>query len=181
MVATKNGTANQGYIRVEDDMKFTFPLEMKVAYRSNLIDVVQNTAAITHRVAAYASYTFAPNLRLYGEYACLYTEDQDINTAVENYIAPESKYFTQGDYVQPFYAGVEIPTFGILSNLMFEMEYIKDREEKIHFAKDNKMDDLAWTVALVKNIGKSKLQFSVYSEDEVSDVGLAFRLTSTIK
>lgn len=64
---------------------------------------------------------------------------------------------------------------------MFEMEYIKDREEKIHFAKDNKMDDLAWTVALVKNIGKSKLQFSVYSEDEVSDVGLAFRLTSTIK
>lgn len=181
MVATKNGTANQGYIRVEDDMKFTFPLEMKVAYRSNLIDVVQNTAAITHRVAAYASYTFAPNLRLYGEYACLYTEDQDINTAVENYIAPESKYFTQGDYVQPFYAGVEIPTFGILSNLMFEMEYIKNREEKIHFAKDNKMDDLAWTVALVKNIGKSKLQFSVYSEDEVSDVGLAFRLTSTIK
>lgn len=181
MVAAKNGTANQGYIRVEDDLKFTFPLDMKFAYRSNLIDAVQNTAAITHRVAAYASFTFAPNLRLYGEYACLYTEDEDINTEVSNYIAPESKYFTQGDYVQPFYVGLEIPTFGVLNNLMFEMEYIKDREEKIHFAKDNKMDDLAWTVALVKNIGKSKLQFSVYSEDEMSDVGLAFRLTSTIK
>ena len=25
MVATKNGTANQGYVRIEDDMKFTFP------------------------------------------------------------------------------------------------------------------------------------------------------------
>lgn len=181
MVAAKNGTANQGYIRIEDDLKFTFPLDMKFAYRSNLIDAVQNTAYITHRVAAYASYTFIPNLRLYGEYACLYTENDDINTSVDNYVAPESKYFTPGDYIQPFYVGVEIPTFGVLSNLMFEMEYIKDREEKIHFAKDNKMDDLAWTVALVKTIGKSKLQFSVYSEDEMSDVGLAFRLTSTLK
>lgn len=181
MVAAKNGTANQGYIRVEDDLKFTFPLDMKFAYRSNLIDAVQNTAAITHRVAAYASYSFMPNLRLYGEYACIYTEDEDIDTQAPNYLAPESKYFTQGDYIQPFYVGVEIPTFGILNNLMFEMEYIKDREEKIHFAKDNKIDDLAWTVALVKSIGKSKLQFSVYSEDEMSDLGLAFRLTSTIK
>jgi len=173
MVATKDNKANTGYIRVEDDMKF--------AYRANLIDAVQNTAAITHRVAAYASFTFAPNLRLYGEYACLYTENEEINTKAPNYVAPESKYFTQGDYVQPFYVGVEIPTLGILNNLMFEMEYIKDREENIHFAKNNKMDDIAWTVALVKNLGKSKLQFSVYSEDEVSDVGMAFRLTSTIK
>lgn len=181
MVAAKDGKANQGYVRVEDDMKFSFPLEVKAAYRGNLVDVVQNTAALTHRVAAYASYTFVPNLRLYGEYACIYTQDEDIDTEVSNYIAPESKYFTQGDYYQPFYVGLELPTFGILSNLMVEVEYIKDREEKIHFAKNNDMDDLAWTVALVKNLGKSKLQFSVYSEDEVSDVGLAFRLTSTIK
>ena len=181
MVAAKDGKANQGYVRVEDDMKFSFPLEVKAAYRGNLVDVVQNTAALTHRVAAYASYTFVPNFRLYGEYACIYTQDEDINTEASNYIAPESKYFTQGDYYQPFYVGLELPTFGILSNLMVEVEYIKDREEKIHFAKNNDMDDLAWTVALVKNLGKSKLQFSVYSEDEVSDVGLAFRLTSTIK
>ena len=181
MLATKDNKANTGYLRVEDDMKFTFPLEVKVGYRVNLIDVVQNTSYLTHRMSAYASYTFVTNLRLYGEYACIYTQDEDINTEASNYIAPESKYFTQGDYYQPFYVGLELPTFGILSNLMVEVEYIKDREEKIHFAKNNDMDDLAWTVALVKNLGKSKLQFSVYSEDEVSDVGLAFRLTSTIK
>lgn len=180
MVATKDGKANSGYIRVEDDLKFTFPLEMKFAYRSNLIDVVQNTAYVTHRVAAYASYSFMPNLRLYGEYACLYTEDDDTNmAAVDNYIAPESKYFTAGDYYQPFYVGLEVPTFGILSNLMFEMEYIKDRQE-IHNSKAE-MDDLAWTVALVKTIGKSKLQLSAYSENEMTDLGLAFRLTTTFK
>ncbi|MCQ2106171.1 MAG: hypothetical protein MJZ26_10305 [Fibrobacter sp.] len=181
MVAAKNGTANQGYVRVEDDLKFTFPLDMKFAYRANLIDVVQNTAAVTHRVAAYASYTFMPNLRLYGEYACIYTEDEDINTSAKNYIAPESKYFTQGDYVQPFYVGLEVPTFGILSNLMFEMEYIKDRQDVIHKTPNNEMDDLAWTVALVKSVGKSKLQFSLYSEDEMTDLGMAFRLTTTFK
>ena len=71
MLATKDGNANQGYLRVEDDMKFTFPLEVKAAYRGNLIDVVQNTAYLTHRVAAYASYSIIPNLRLYGEYACI--------------------------------------------------------------------------------------------------------------
>lgn len=176
MVATRDGNANTGYVRVEDDMKFTFPLDIKVAYRGNLVDVVQNTAALTHRVAAYASYAFIPNFRLYGEYACIYTQDEDINTKAANYVGPESKYFKQGEYVQPFYAGIELPTFNILSNLMFEMEYIKDRDL---IQKD--ADDLAWTVALVKNVGKSKLQFSVYSEETLSDVALAFRLTSTIK
>ncbi len=179
MVAAKNGTANQGYVRVEDDMKFSFPLEVKAAYRANVIDVVQNTAAITHRVAAYASYAFVPHLRLYGEYACLYTQDEDINKEAKNYVGPESAYFTQGDYYQPFYVGLEIPTFDILSNLMFEMEYIKDRADLSKSQPD--ADDLAWTVALVKSIGKSKLQFSVYSEETLSDVGLAFRLTSTFK
>ena len=88
MVAAKNGTANQGYVRVEDDMKFTFPLEVKVAYRANLVDVVQNSAYITHRVAAYASYEFLPILRAYGEYACVYTQDDEIDPNVENYLAP---------------------------------------------------------------------------------------------
>jgi len=180
MVAAKDGKANQGYIRVEDDMKFSFPLEVKAAYRSNLIDVVQNTAAVTHRVAAYASYSIIPNFRLYGEYACIYTENEDVETEAGNYVAPESKYFVTGEYVQPFYVGLEVPTFGILSNLMFEVEYIKDRQEKVHYSK-SEMDDLAWTVALVKTVGKSKLQLSAYSENEMTDLGLAFRLTTTFK
>ena len=166
-------------------MKFTFPLEVKAAYRGNLIDVVQNTAYLTHRVAAYASYSIIPNLRLYGEYACIYTQDDDINTKAHNYIAPESKYFQPGIYYQPTYVGLELPVRLVpvmnvlLSNLMVEGEYINDRQ--IMADSKAEMDDWAWTVALVRNIGKSKLQFSVYSENEVSDVGLAFRLTSTIK
>ena len=185
MLASKDGNANQGYLRVEDDMKFTFPLEVKAAYRGNLIDVVQNTAYLTHRVAAYASYSIIPNLRLYGEYACIYTQDDDINTKAPNYIAPESKYFQPGIYYQPTYVGLELPVRLVpvmnvlLSNLMVEGEYINDRQ--IMADSKAEMDDWAWTVALVRNIGKSKLQFSVYSENEVSDVGLAFRLTSTIK
>lgn len=179
MLAAKDGNANQGYFRIEDDMKFTFPLEIKAAYRANFIDVVQNTAYVTHRVAAYASYTIMPNLRLYGEYACLYTEDENLDKKADNYIAPESKYFTPGDVYNPFYLGVELPTFGILSALMVEWEYINDREDL--YTGNDKIDDWAWTVALVKSIGKSKLQFSIYSENEMTDVGLAFRLTTTIK
>ena len=185
MVATKNGTANQGYVRIEDDMKFTFPLEVKVAYRSNAIDVVQNTAYITHRVAAYASYEFLPILRAYGEYACIYTQDDDINQDVENYVAPESKYFQPGIYYQPFYLGLDYAPNSsfmstIMSHLMVEWEYINKRDN-LYGAPKGTYDDWAWTVAYVKSIGKSKLQFSVCSENEMSDVGLAFRLTSTIK
>jgi hypothetical protein len=185
MLATMDGNANRGYLRVEDDMKFTFPLEVKVAYRGNLVDVVQNTAYLTHRVAAYGSFSIIPNLRFYGEYACIYTQDEDIDTKALNYVAPESKYFKPGIYYQPTYIGLELPVRMVpvmnvlLSNLMVEGEYINDRQ----IMADSKavMDDWAWTVALVRNIGKSKLQFSVYSENEVSDVALAFRLTSTIK
>ena len=188
MVATKNGNANQGYVRIEDDMKFTFPLELKVAYRSNAIDVVQNTALVTHRVAAYASYNVLPILRAYGEYACIYTQDDDINTEAANYIAPESRYFQPGIYFQPFYLGLDFaPSTGILNTLMshfmVEWEYINKREN-LYSADEqekNSYDNWAWTVAYVKNIGKSKIQFSVYSENEMSDVGLAFRLTTTIK
>ncbi|SHL27966.1 hypothetical protein [Fibrobacter sp. UWEL] len=180
MVAAKDNKANTGYVRVEDDMKFTFPLELKVAYRSNLIDVVQNTSYLTHRMAAYASYTFMPNLRLYGEYACIYTVDEDISTSVDNYKAQELGYMNKaGKMFNPFYVGLELPTFGILTNLMAELEYIKDRDQVD--AKKPNADELAWTVALVKTVGKSKLQFSVYSEETLSDVGMAFRLTTTIK
>ena len=185
MVAAKNGTANQGYVRVEDDMKFTFPLEVKVAYRANLVDVVQNSAYITHRVAAYASYEFLPILRAYGEYACVYTQDDEIDPNVENYLAPESKYYQPGIYYQPFYLGLDLApqnklASALINHLMVEWEYINKRDN-LYGAPKGTYDDWAWTVAYVKNVGKSKIQFSVYSENELSDVGLAFRLTSTIK
>ena len=183
MVAAKNGTANQGYIRIEEDMKFTFPLEVKAAYRANFIDQIQNTAYMTHRLAAYASYAFIPRLRLYGEFGLTYTEDEEINHNVDNYVAPELSYMNvAGIRYMPFYVGLELPVSMvpglnmILTNLYYEMEYVRDRDDIQADA-----DELAWTVAMVKTIGKSKLQFSVYSEKEMTDVGLAFRLTTTFK
>ena len=185
MVATQDGNANRGYVRVEEDMKFTFPLEMKIAYRSNLIDVLQNTAYVTHRVAAFASYNALPELRVYGEYACIYTQDDDINTSASNYLAPETKYYQPGIYFQPFYLGLDFaPKSGILStlmsNFMVEWEYINKRDN-LYAVSKHTYDDWAWTVAWNKKIGSSRLQFSVYSENELSDVALAFRLTTTIK
>lgn len=185
MLATQDGNANRGYLRVEEDMKFTFPLEMKVAYRGNLIDVLQNTAYITHRLAAYASYNIIPELRAYGEYSCVYTQDDDLNKNAKNYIAPETKYYQPGIYFQPFYLGLDFaPKSGILnvlmSDLMVEWEFI-DKRDNLYAATRHTYDDWAWTVAYVKKIGASKLQFSVYSEKEISDVAFAFRLTTTLK
>lgn len=185
MFATKDDKINKGYVRVEEDMKFTFPLEVKVAYRSNLADIIQNTAYLTHRMAAYASYDVIPELRVYGEYACIYTQDDDLNTDVPNYIAPDTKYYLPGIYFQPFYLGLDFaPKTGILNtlmtDLMVEWEYINKRDN-LYAATKHTYDDWAWTVAWNKKIGSSKLQFSVFSENELSDVGLAFRLTTTIK
>ena len=135
MLATQDGNANRGYLRVEEDMKFTFPLEMKVAYRGNLIDVLQNTAYITHRLAAYASYNIIPELRAYGEYSCVYTQDDDLNKNAKNYLAPETKYYQPGIYFQPFYLGLDFaPQSGILnvlmSDLMVEWEFIATAKRK---------------------------------------------------
>ena len=185
MLATQDGNANRGYLRVEEDMKFTFPLEMKVAYRGNLIDVLQNTAYITHRLAAYASYNIIPELRAYGEYSCVYTQDDDLNKNAKNYIAPETKYYQPGIYFQPFYLGLDFaPQGGILnvlmSDLMVEWEFI-DKRDNLYAVTKHTYDDWAWTVAYVKKIGASKLQFSVYSEKKISDVAFALRLTTTLK
>ena len=184
MLATRDNRASTGYIRIEEDLKFDFPLEAKLAYRVNAIDRVQHTAALTHRVAAYLSYKFF-DFRLYGEYANIYTENgyQKKRTA-RNYVAPESSYLFFGQAYHPFYIGAEYaPTEGIMnilmSSLYVEWECIGDRA-LIHENK-KKIDDWAWTVAWAKKIGKSKLQFSVYSGNEISDVGFAFRLTSTFK
>lgn len=183
MLATKDNKANTGYLRVEDDMKFTFPLEVKVGYRVNFIDAIQYTISITHRMAAYASYTFMPNLRLYGELGVLYTENEELSLSAPNTRLQELSYMDgPGNLMMPFYVGLELPVSivpGInnaLSAFFIEVEYVNDRERAQVGA-----DDLAWTIAMVKNIGKSKLQFSVYSENQASDVGLAFRLTTTFK
>ena len=185
MLATQDGNANRGYFRIEEDMKFTFPLEMKVAYRGNLIDVLQNTAYITHRIAAYASYNVLPILRLYGEYSCVYTQDDDLNKDAKNYIAPETKYYQPGIYFQPFYLGLDFaPKSGfwniLMSDLMVEWEFI-DKRDNLYAVSKHTYDDWAWTVAWNKKIGSSRLQFSIYSEKEISDVAFAFRLTSTFK
>ena len=179
MLATSDNKANTGYVRVEESLKFTFPLEMKFAYRTNAIDVVQNTSYITHRIATYASFSIIPNLRLYGELACFYTQDEDLVETVPNFVRKDPSYLKPGEAWLPFYVGLEIPTFGVLDNFLFEVEYIKDRDEVS--AKQPNASELAWTAALVKKLGKSKLQFSVYSEEELNDIGLAFRLTSTIR
>ncbi|MCQ2091676.1 MAG: hypothetical protein MJY85_03270 [Fibrobacter sp.] len=186
MVGVRDGRADAGYIRIEDDMKFTFPLELKVAYRANVLDQMNHTAYMTHRVAAYASYTFIPNLRLYGEYGLTYTQDEDLNKTVHNYMAQELGYMNKpGEMFMPFYIGMELPVSivpginTVLSNFFFEMEYVKDRGH-VDSKKPN-ASDLAWTLAMARTIGKSKLQFSVYNDDGIGDVGLAFRLTTTIK
>ena len=186
MLATQDGNANRGYLRVEEDMKFTFPLEVKVGYRSNQADPIQYTAYTTHRIATYASYNIVPAFRIYGEYACIYTQDEDLSKTAPNYLAPESDYFKPGIYFQPFYLGMDFaPQSGILntlmSNLMVEWEYIDKRDNLDPKNTKHTYDEWAWTVAYVKKIASSKLQFSVYSENEITDVGLAFRLTTTFK
>ena len=186
MLATRDNKANTGYIRVEEDLKFDFPLEAKFAYRVNSVDVVQNTAHLTHRFATYLSYKPLDFLRFYGEYAYIITHKEYINEKVSNYVAPESKYMTEGNSFHPFYIGAEYTPAKdcfmntLMSSLYVEWEHINGRPY-LSGKYNNKIDEWAWTVAWAKKIANSKLQFSVYSGNEISDVGFAFRLTSTIK
>ena len=176
-------------LRFEEDLKFNsldIPLELKLAYRVNAIDRIQNTAALTHHIATYISYSFSPALRVYGEFANIHTQNDGIkmDKKPRNYVAPESNYLVQDKTYNPFYFGLEFtPKEGLLNTLMsslyIEWERIGDRQ-KVHISKD-KMDDWAWVFAWAKKVGKSKLQFSLYSGNEISDLGLAFRLTTTFK
>ncbi len=184
MVATRDNKFNTGYVRIEEDLKFEFPLEAKFAYRVNAIDPVQNTVAITHRLATYLSYKPLDFLRVYGEYGFIVTQDDEVKTTAPNYVAPEYKYMKPGDAYHPFYLGAEYSPkkdcfmSTLMSSLYVEWEHINDRAD---LTGGKKIDDWAWTVAWAKKIANSKLQFSVYSGNEISDVGFAFRLTSTIK
>ena len=179
MLATRDNKGNTGYIRIEEDLKFEVPLELKLAYRSNAIDRIQKTAFLTHRFAAYASYKFSPSLRIYGEYAHIYTQDEKIKKTAWNYVAPDNSYMEPGEGYNPFYFGLEFSPLNTSSSLYIEWERIGDRQ-KIHKSKDD-MDNWAWTIAAAKKIGKSKLQLSAYSGNEISDLGIAFRLTTTFK
>ena len=161
-----------GYLRFEETLKFG-DAKVSVAYRGNVLDPIQHTAEVTHRVAGRASYYFLKNLGVYGEVAYIYTGD-DENLSVENAIKPE---YVQGTEYVPFFVGIEIPTAGILNSLYAELEYLSNRDELQADA-----DAVAWTVSLIKKIGKrSKIQLSAYSENEVSDVAIAARFTATVQ
>lgn len=170
MVATGDGNFNTGYVRVEENIALA-GLKATVAYRSNVIDPIQNTAEITHRIAARASYEVMKNLKVYGEVAIITTgdEEEDHEDAIHEY--------GFGTTYVPFFVGVEIPTVGILDNLYAEFEYIGDRDEL-----NSDADEIGWSVGVVKKLGsKTKLQVGLYSETEVSDVALAARVTSTLQ
>ena len=177
MIATNDNKFNTGYVRVEERLKFSFPLELAAAYRVNALDAMNQAATQTHRVAGYASYSIIKNLRLYGEVAYIKTTtDSDVNAesiAAGNAIKPED---VQGSEHLPFYVGLEIPTMGILDHMMFELEHVGDRDEINEGA-----DDFAWAVALIKSYGRTKAQLNVFSEKELDDVGIALRFTTTIK
>lgn len=179
MLGTTSKNFNTGYVRVEENLKFSFPLEMKLAYRVNAIDAMTKTAVQTHRVAAKAAYSILKDFKVYGEVAVLSTGEDDYidSTSIANNKAVSPEY-KQGSTYVPFYVGLNIPTAGILDGLMLEAEYIKDRNEL-----QSNADDLALSLAVVKKIGKMKGQFTVFSGKELKlkETTLALRITTTIK
>ena len=172
LLGTYDSKFDTGYLRFEENLKFG-DAQIGAAYRVNALDPIQHTAEVTHRVAGRASYYFLKNLGIYGEVAYIYTGDGE-DLTVDNAIKPE---YAQGSEYVPFFAGIEIPTAGILNNLYAEVEYIGDRDQLEPGA-----DEVAWTVSAIKKIGKrTKLQVNLFSEKEVSDVAVAARITATIQ
>lgn len=178
MLATKDGNFNTGYVRVTDDIKLNKSFKLGLGYRANIIDPIQYTAVVTHRGSLRANVKLAEKFAVYGEAAAIVTgKDKDVNAeSIQNKEATASDYAQDTKYY-PVYAGVEIPTAGILDKAFVEIEYIKDRDE---LNKDS--DELGWAVGLAKKIGsRSKAQVTLYSEKKISEVALAARLTTTIK
>ena len=172
ILGTYDNKFDTGYLRFEETLKFG-DAKISAAYRGNVLDPIQHTADVTHRLAGRASYYFAKNLGIYGEVAYIYTDDSE-DLSVANAIKPE---YAQGTEYVPFFVGIEIPTAGFLNSLYAELEYFSKRDELQADA-----DELAWTVSLIKKIGKrSKIQLSAYSEKEVSDVAIAARFTATVQ
>ena len=172
LLGTYDNKFDTGYIRAEETLKLG-DAKVSVAYRGNVLDPIQHTAEVTHRVAGRASYNVFKNFGLYGEVAFIYTGDGE-NLSADNAI--KSEYAQDSKYI-PFFVGVEIPTAGILNSLYAELEYLNNRDELQEDA-----DKLAWTVSLIKKLGKrSKIQLSAYSENEFSDVAIAARFTATVQ
>lgn len=179
MLATTDNKWNTGYLRVEEQLKFSFPLTLNLAYRVNAIDPVQNTTYTTHRLAAKASYEIAKKFRVYGELAFLATpDDDDVNVNAENYVNTQDSYLKAGESYVPFYVGLELPA-PFVDHLFAEVEYIKDRDQLS--SKQPDADELGWAVTLVKKAGKAKVQLGVYSGEKVSDVGVASRVSVNFK
>ena len=178
MLATEDGNFNSGYVRVTDDFKLNNSFKLGLGYRSNVIDPVQYTAVLTHRGSLRANVKFSDKFLVYGEAAAIITgKDKDVNAETIQEKSAKAPNYAQDTQYFPVYAGVEIPTAGILDKAFVEIEYIKDRDELNKGA-----DELGWAVGLVKKIGsRSKAQVSLYSEKEISDIALAARLTTTIK
>lgn len=179
MLATTSNVFNTGYVRIEESLKFTFPLELQMAYRVNAIDAMVKSAVQTHRLATKAAYSVTKELKVYGEIGFLTTGENDkvsdASVAGGYAIAPE---YGQGTSYVPVYLGVNIPTLGVLDGLMLEAEYIKNRSD---FAA--KADDFAFVLAAVKKMGKMNAQFSAYTGNELKakDITMLLRLTTTIK
>ena len=172
LLGTYDSYFNTGYLRFEETVKLG-DAKLSAAYRGNVLDPIQHTAEVTHRIAGRASYSFFKNFALYGEIAYITTGD-DENLSARNGIKSE---YAQGTDYLPFFVGVEIPTAGILNGLYAELEYVGDRNEITEGA-----DEIAWTVSAIKKFGKrTKLQISAYSEKEISDVAIAARITATIQ
>ena len=172
LLGTYDSKFDTGYLRAEETLKLG-DAKISAAYRGNVLDPIQHTAEVTHRIAGRASYYLLKNLGVYGEVAYITTGDGEDLTAA-NAIKPE---YAQGTDYTPFFVGLEIPTAGILNSFYAELEYFKDRDE---LNKD--ADELAWTVSLIKKFGKhSKIQLSAYSENEIADVAIAARFTASIQ
>ena len=172
LLGTYDSKFDTGYLRAEETLKLG-DAKISAAYRGNVLDPIQHTAEVTHRIAGRASYYLIKNLGVYGEVAYITTGDGEDLTAA-NAIKPE---YAQGTDYTPFFVGLEIPTAGILNSFYAELEYFKDRDELNKGA-----DELAWTVSLIKKFGKhSKIQLSAYSENEIADVAIAARFTASIQ
>ena len=87
LLGTYDSKFDTGYLRAEETLKFG-DAKISAAYRGNILDPVQHTAEVTHRVAGRASYYFLKNLGVYGEVAYIYTGDNE-NLSDKNAIKSE--------------------------------------------------------------------------------------------
>ena len=64
LLGTYDNKFDTGYLRAEETVKLG-DAKISAAYRGNLLDPIQHTAEVSHRIAGRASYYFAKNLGLW--------------------------------------------------------------------------------------------------------------------